>query len=124
MQENVPDSCFIVGLAEDEYGEGRYLTFQCGLEAPGVQERRLGLDGYCISNETGGVHYGGIESVVLSAGEISFRFSSEVIRELSLSAQEVILEITSDVDVESLRDGLRRILTYGNLKNLPGVLQL
>ncbi|PIB05723.1 MULTISPECIES: Imm10 family immunity protein [Streptomyces] len=124
VQENVPDSCFIVGIAEDEYGEGRYLTLQSGLEEPGEQERRLGLDSYCVVNETGGVHYGGIESVALSADQISFRFTSEAVGALSLPDQEMTLDIAPGSDVQNLRDGLRRVLTYGNPDKFPAELHI
>lgn len=119
VQENVPESCFLVGIAEDEYGDGHYLTFQSGLEEPGEQERELGLDSYCIVNETGGVHYGGLESVSLSTGQISFRFSSEAVEALSLPGQEITLSVASGSDLQSLRDGLRRVLSYGNPEKFP-----
>ncbi|MFE4817503.1 Imm10 family immunity protein [Streptomyces sp. NPDC056704] len=124
VEENVLDSCFTVGLAEDEYGEGRYLTFQCGLEGPGDQERTLGLDSYCIINETGGVYYGGVENVSLSANRIFFRFTPEAVEKLDLPAGEINLYIASEPDVESLRGGLRRVLTYGNPEKVPSELQL
>ncbi|WP_432198783.1 hypothetical protein [Streptomyces sp. bgisy027] len=52
-EENVPDSCFVVGLAEDQYGESGHFIFQAGLAEPDEQSRRLGLDSYCVLNETG-----------------------------------------------------------------------
>ncbi|MFF0034600.1 Imm10 family immunity protein [Streptomyces mirabilis] len=124
IEEKVLDSCFTVGLAEDEYGEGRYLAFQCGLEGPGEQERTLGLDSYCVINETGGVYYGGVENVCLSANRILFRFASEAVEKLDLPTGEINLHIAPESDVESLRGGLRRVLTYGNPEKLPSVLQL
>ncbi|GHD71622.1 hypothetical protein GCM10010317_080760 [Streptomyces mirabilis] len=124
VEENVLDSCFSVGLAEDEYGEGRYLTFQCGLESPGAQERTLGLDSYCIINETGGVYYGGVEKVSLSANMIFFRFTPEAVEKLDLPTGEINLHIAPGSDVENLRGGLRRVLTYGNPEKVPSVLQL
>jgi hypothetical protein len=124
VEENVLDSCFTVGLAEGEYGEGRYLTFQCGLEDPGEQERILGLDSYCIINEAGVVYYGGVESVSLSANRIFFRFTPEAVGKLDLPTGEINLYIAPEPDVESLRGGLRRVLTYGNPEKGPSELQL
>ncbi|MFJ8532062.1 Imm10 family immunity protein [Streptomyces sp. NPDC093591] len=118
-EENVPDSCFIVGLAEDRYGESGHFIFQAGLEAPDEQSRRLGLDSYCILNETGGVHYGGLEKVSLSSQGISFQFNSEAVEELDLPASEIELNIAPEVDLERMRAGLRRVLTYGNPEKVP-----
>ncbi|MCX4905277.1 Imm10 family immunity protein [Streptomyces sp. NBC_00878] len=124
VEENVPDSCFTVGLAEDEYGEGRYLTFQCGLEEPGDQERTLGLDSYCILNETGGVDYGGVKEVSLVADKISFRFRPEAVEALELPSGEIALDVAPGCDIETLRFGLRRVLNYGNPEKFPVVLHL
>jgi hypothetical protein len=118
-EENLPDSCFILGIAADEYGEEGHLIFQCGLSAPDDQARRLELDSYCILNEEGGVYYGGLENVSLSADEISLRFSVEAASELELPAQDIEIEIVESVDMPTLRDGLRRVLTYGNRDKIP-----
>lgn len=123
-EENVPDSCFIVGIAGDEYGETGHFIFQSGLDAPDDQSRRLGLDSYCILNETGGVVYGGVESVSLSQDTLRFRFSTEVVTELGLPVQEIELDIAPGVNQEILREGLRRVLTYGDPEKVPTVLAL
>ncbi|MGP4083860.1 Imm10 family immunity protein [Streptomyces sp. KR55] len=123
-EENVPDSCFIVGIAEDQYGESGHFIFQAGLTAPDEQSRRLELDSYCILNETGGVHYGGLKKVSLSPSRISFQFNPEAVAELDLPAPEIELDIAPEADLEQLRAGLRRVLTYGNPEKVPEISEL
>ncbi|MFF3489381.1 Imm10 family immunity protein [Streptomyces sp. NPDC002701] len=117
--ENLSDSCFVLGVASDEYGEGGNFIFQCGLSAPDEQARRLELDSYCVLSQEGGVQYGGVESISLSAGVLSFRFSVEAVAELDIPTQNIEIEIAQGVDIEVLRNGLRRVFTYGNPEKIP-----
>ncbi len=123
-EENIPDSCFVVGIAEDPYGESGHFIFQAGLTDPDGHSRRLGLDSYCILNEAGGVHYGGLKKVSLSSSRIEFQFNSEAVAVLNLPASEIELDIAPEADVERLRAGLRRVLTYGNAANIPEISEL
>ncbi|GGZ66360.1 hypothetical protein GCM10010344_36140 [Streptomyces bluensis] len=118
------DSCLVVGIAEDEHGEGGYFIFQCGLETLDEQAQSLELDSYCILNDAGGVQYGGLNEVSLYPGRVRFHFSPEAAVELELPEQEIELGLTSGVDIESLRGGLRRVLTYGKPAKIPGILDL
>ncbi|MFJ6988553.1 MULTISPECIES: Imm10 family immunity protein [unclassified Streptomyces] len=120
-EENIPDSCFIVGLAGDQYGDTGHFIFQAALSEPDEQSRRLGLDSYCVLNEAGGVHFGGIEKVSLAGRRISFTFDPEAVEELELPASEIELDIAPDVDMERLRYGLRRVLNYGNQQKIPEI---
>ncbi|MEU9737519.1 Imm10 family immunity protein [Streptomyces sp. NPDC048002] len=120
-EENLPDSCFIVGLAEDQSGESGHLIFQAALTPPDEQSRQLELDSYCILNETGGVHYGGLTRVSISSREIRFRFTPEAVGELELPAAEIELDIDPEVDFERLRVALCKVLTYGNPAKVPEI---
>ncbi|MGW1616512.1 Imm10 family immunity protein [Streptomyces sp. NPDC002285] len=124
IHEMEPDSTFLVGLAEDEYGDGSNIVFQCGLKDPDNQQRQHGVDTCCILGESGGVQYGGLNSVKLSGRRIEFHFNSDAARELSLPGQEMILGIAPEVDVTALRNGLRTALTWGDPQKIPGVLDL
>ncbi|BBC29385.1 hypothetical protein SGFS_006790 [Streptomyces graminofaciens] len=124
IEENLPDSVFTVGLAEDEAGQGCYLVFQCGLEEPSEQNRRLGLDSYCILNESGGVDYGGVEEVSISQNRLTLRFREEAIEELELPNENIVLAFHSGSDMAGLRIGLGRILSYGDPEKFPRVMNL
>ncbi|KUN05544.1 hypothetical protein AQI96_35170 [Streptomyces canus] len=116
------DSALVVGLAEDESGEGRQLVLQCSLREPDDQDQRLGQDTYCVLNETGGIVYGGIEAVTFSPAGISFRFSLAAAEKLALPLPEVIVGIAPEVQVEPFRKELRRVLTYGDPQKVPSLL--
>ncbi|WP_020116547.1 Imm10 family immunity protein [Streptomyces canus] len=122
VDENVLDSALVVGLAEDDSGEGRQLVFQCSLQEPDEQEQRLGQDSYCVLNETGGIAYGGVEVVTFSPARVSFRFSLAAVEKLSLSSQDLIVGIAPEAQVENFRTELRRVLTYGNPQKVPSLL--
>ncbi|MGY5129089.1 hypothetical protein [Streptomyces nigrescens] len=63
VEENEPDECFTVGMAEGE--EGRQLIIQTALYEPDDQGQQLGLDTYCVMDESGATHY----SVASDAGQ-------------------------------------------------------
>ncbi|MEU8747933.1 Imm10 family immunity protein [Streptomyces parvulus] len=115
--------CYTVGMAENEDGDGSYLTIQCGVNDPDAQQRRLGWDTYCVMNETGGVIYGGIESASVTGRKVVLRFTDEAAAELTI-ARDCEYELHADVDVEKLRVGLRHVLTYGDAAKIPPVLEV
>ncbi|MFB7091099.1 Imm10 family immunity protein [Streptomyces sp. NPDC056296] len=118
------EDCYTVGMAEDDEGEGSYLTIQSGVNDPDAQQRQLGWDTYCVMNETGAVCYGGIERASVTNQKIFFRFSPEAAVELSLADEDLELELHADADVEALRSGLRTVLTYGDSRKRPTVLDV
>ncbi|WP_319171414.1 Imm10 family immunity protein [Streptomyces sp. ME08-AFT2] len=119
-----PESAFLVGLAENEFGDGSNITLQSGLEEPDSQQRKHGLDTYCILNETGEMQYGGLEAVRLMENCLVLKFSFDAAQTLSLPGRELILGIAPEVDVDALRSGLRRALTWGDPERVPQVLEL
>ncbi|GAA0304617.1 Imm10 family immunity protein [Streptomyces turgidiscabies] len=121
-EENLADSCFVVGIAEDSNGEGSYFIFQCGLRGPSEQNRALGLDSYCILDQAGGVHFGGMEEVRMDPGKgLYLRFNEAAAESLDLVSNEILLGFSSNVDVELLGSSLRRVFFYGNPENFPQV---
>ncbi|MFJ8827690.1 Imm10 family immunity protein [Streptomyces sp. NPDC102467] len=123
-EENSRDSCFIVGMADNEEGDGRYLIFQCGLTDPSQQDRRLGFDSYCTLNEMGGVEYGGIREVLLNGRLLSLRFSEEVAESLEMDSESITLVIAPEVNLDLVRAGLRRVLHFGNPNEYPSIMDL
>ncbi|ATW46727.1 Imm10 family immunity protein [Streptomyces peucetius] len=113
-EENVPDSCFIFGMSEDEMGEGRYLIFQSGLREPTPQQQRLGLDSYCILNEEDGQCFGGVEEVVVSEQSLHLSLTEEAASELGVADRSFDLTIEADGGGREVYEGLRRALAWGN----------
>lgn len=71
----------VLVLAEGEEGEGRRLELQRAL-APTEEDRRLGTDRFCVIDETGATHYGGVTA---------WSFDGRVLRlELTPEAAEVL----------------------------------
>ena len=111
---------FTVGLAERPSGEGAYLILQCALTAPDEQDAATGMDTYCLMDEQGAVHYGGIQRAELTDATLRFRFDQDAAEELDVQdpERELTLTIPAD-DTTRLADGLRRVLTYGNPARRP-----
>ncbi|MFG3007424.1 Imm10 family immunity protein [Streptomyces calvus] len=120
--EEVPDITFsvFVGDGDDAAANGYYFDLQRFLnEQPDEQNVRNGTDSYCVVNESGGVHYGGLEEVSLLPGLLTLRFNDEAAEVLGLPSTIIPLGISSGVDLDQLRAGLHRVLTYGNPQKHP-----
>jgi len=63
---------FTVGLAERPSGEGAHLILQCAFTAPDEQDADGGMDTYCLMDEQGAVHYGGIQRAELTDATLRF----------------------------------------------------
>lgn len=61
------DNVQMLGLAESPDGDGRSLVIQRALEFD-EQDRELGMDTYCLVDETALTHYGGVASAVIDDG--------------------------------------------------------
>ncbi|MFJ5734084.1 Imm10 family immunity protein [Streptomyces microflavus] len=119
--ESIPGETFTIFVAEDDSGDGRHFDLQCMLSEPSAQNVRLELDSYCIVNEAGGVHYGGLEEVSLLPENLILRFRDDAVEELELSSNVVTLGIDPTIDVEEVRAGLRKVLSYGNPHKVPNM---
>ncbi|MFE1290592.1 hypothetical protein [Streptomyces sp. NPDC058751] len=122
VREEVPGvtlSVFI-GDGNDAAENGYYFDFHRFLEKqPDEQDVRNGTDSYCVTNESGGVHYGGLKRVSLLPGLLTLSFGDEAVEALGLPSNVIPLEIAPEVDLLELRAGLQRVLTYGNPQKLP-----
>ncbi|XUZ28773.1 hypothetical protein ACQVDT_29460 [Streptomyces sp. RMIT01] len=120
--ESVPGRVFTIYVAENEGSEDvRYFDLQCGLSEPTAQDVDLELDSYCIVNDAGGVQYGGLDEVTVLPDRLVLRFQDDAAEELELSSNVVTLGIDPAVDVEKIRAGFRRVLSYGNPHKVPNM---
>jgi hypothetical protein len=120
--EEVPGITFSVFISDgdDAVANGYYFDLQRFVdEQPDEQNVRNGTDSYCVVKESGGVHCGGLEGVSLSPGRLTLRFIDEAAEVLGLPSHVIPLGIASEVDLDGLRAGLHRVLTYGNPRKLP-----
>ncbi|MHA5048798.1 hypothetical protein [Streptomyces sp. SD15] len=120
--EEVPGVTFsvFIGDGDDAAANGYYFDLQRFLdEQPDEQNVRNGTDSYCVVNESGGVHYGGLKGVSLLPGLLTLSFDDEAVKVLSLPSNLIPLGIASKADFNELRAGLHRVLTYGNPQKLP-----
>lgn len=66
----------VLVLAEREHGEGRRLELQRPLD-PTEDDRRLGMDIYCLVDEAGATHYGGVTAWSLDGTTLRLGLTSE-----------------------------------------------
>ena len=111
---------FTVGLAQHPSGEGAYLILQCALTPPDEQDTATGMDTYCLMDEQGAVHYGGIQRAELAGNTLRLRFDQDAAEELGIQSPERELALAIPPgDTARLADGMRRVLTYGNPDQTP-----
>ncbi|HZU54763.1 MAG TPA: Imm10 family immunity protein [Actinocrinis sp.] len=111
---------FTVGLAQHPSGEGGYLILQCALTPPDDQDAATDMHTYCLMDEQGAVHYGGIQRAELTGTTLRFRFHPDAAEELGIRTPERELALAiPPADSIRLRDGLHRVLTYGNPARRP-----
>jgi len=111
---------FTVGLAEDEAGAGAYLILQCALTPPTDQDTATGMNTYCLMDDQGVVHYGGVRRAEIAEATVRFRFDEEAADELGVQTPDGELALSVPADVtERLAAGLHRILTYGDPEQQP-----
>lgn len=118
IEEN--QDAFVVGLSENEAGDGAYLIFQSGLRPPDEQDGLLGLDSYCILDEDGAVQYGGVTRAVLADATLTLTLTEAAAGELGVpgEARTIVLDVPAE-DAARLAEGLNRIFTYGNPDKQP-----
>ena len=116
VEEN--KDAFVVGLSEDQTGEGAYLILQCGLTEPSASDAATGLDTYCLLDEEEAVQYGGVTRAALDGNILTLSLNEEAADELGLASRTIILTVPGQ-DTGRLAEGLRRIFTYGNPENRP-----
>ncbi|HTN88573.1 MAG TPA: Imm10 family immunity protein, partial [Sorangium sp.] len=98
---------FVVILAEYPDGSGARLEIQKPLSSD-EQDRRLGLDTYCLCTEDGATHYGGVTSWALTQSSLEILLDAKAADALGVEGGFVV-----DFSPESrtaLKDGLDRVL--------------
>ena len=103
-----PDAnTFVVILAEHPDGSGARLEIQKPLSSD-EQDRRLGLDTYCLCTEDGATHYGGVMSWTLTQSSLEIVLDAKAAEALGVEGGFVV-----DFAPESrtaLKGGLERVL--------------
>lgn len=115
VEEN--QDAFVVGLSQDQAGDGAYLIIQCGLTPPDAQDTATGLDSYCLLDEAGAVQYGGVTRASLEGDRLSLSLSEEAAGALGVDGG-LTLTVPA-ADVPRLAAGLRRVFTFGNPDKQP-----
>lgn len=103
-------NCRVVALAEDPNGDGGpVLQIQRSLTHDD-QDRRLGFDTYCLSDERGASIYGGVLSYSLEGSTLTMRVNQKTRDVLGIPEEFAIQLDTDDATVESVREALAWIL--------------
>lgn len=113
------DGCLVVGLAEEKDGGGRSLLFQRWLGgdlAGDRQDRLLGMDTYCISNESGATVYGGVSSWGLEGDVLVLCLSTESAEALRLGRECRFRLLVDRQSIARLVEGLSRVLSSGGVR--------
>ncbi|GIG63674.1 hypothetical protein Lfu02_80460 [Longispora fulva] len=119
FEENVEDDYLDVWLAEELDGTGNSLSLQCHIHEVDESEIEMGMGAYSVSTHDGITVYGAIDRVRFEGAMITFNFKPEDAEILRLDAiVEVVLDADPEV-VESVRSGLRTILTWGPAESVP-----
>ena len=96
-------------LAEDDDGGGRRLEIQRSL-APDEQDRALGMDTYCLLDESGATHYGGIGAWRLGGGRLEIELTPSATSVLGTDGYRLTLPTAAGVP-ETVGKGLAALLT-------------
>lgn len=97
---------FVVALKEHANGSGHSVAFSRALEFD-EEDRRLGLDTYCVSDSTGASAYGGVQSWELKRGALHMILTEACSREMGVAGY--IVEYPEDRE-PLLREGLTRVI--------------
>ncbi|WP_437577609.1 Imm10 family immunity protein [Sorangium sp. So ce887] len=85
-----PDiNTFVVILAEHADGSGARLEIQKPLSSD-EQDRRLGLDTYCLCTEEGATHYGGVMSWTLTQSSLKILLDAKAAEALGVEGGFVV----------------------------------
>lgn len=100
---------FLIVLCESPTGEGARLELQRSL-CFDEQDRKYGMNTYCICTQTGACHYGGIEWYRCDDNSLTIALRSDAATALGVSS---VFRITLDIDSASsakLRAALPSVL--------------
>jgi len=103
-------NCRVVALAEDPNGDGGpVLQIQRSLTHD-EQDRKLGFDTHCLSDERGASVYGGVLSYSVDGPTLKMRVNQETRDALGIPEEFAIQLDTDDATIESVREALAWIL--------------
>jgi len=100
-------NAFCLLLAENHDGSGARLEIQRALTFD-EQDRELGQDTYCLGDENGASHYGGVVSWELSTGLLRIHLDDAAKQEMNVDGGYVVEVGPNNED--QLRAGLERTL--------------
>ena len=96
-------------LAENQDGSGERLEFQRALIITD-DDRRLGLDTYCLVNERGVTHYSGVEGWSLTGSLLEIKLDQDAAQELGIEGGYSIHLADPEKRADEVTVGLRAIL--------------
>ncbi|MEU5990240.1 Imm10 family immunity protein [Spirillospora sp. NPDC047418] len=120
--EDAEAGTFVIGLAEHPDGTGQALLFMC--RAAPESESRRDAETYCLSTDSGAVHYGGVRECVLEGRTLRLRLTRAAARDLEIGPDLTIALEFEDGALDELRGGLRRVLTTGPRRDRPKKLEV
>ena len=101
----------VLVLAEGADGSGRRLELQRALVVTD-QDRRLGQDTYCLVNEAGACHYGGVSKHTVVGDELRLELTPRGAVVLGSDGEYVLKLAVSQACREEVKEGLGAILGY------------
>jgi hypothetical protein len=99
----------VLVIAEHEDGSGHRVELQRAFVFT-AEDRRLGMDTYCIVDETGATHYGGVDSWSLEDGLLEIRLSPETAQDLGIDGGYCIRLVGAQSTVDVVKEGLPAVL--------------
>jgi hypothetical protein len=107
--EDVPEEeRFLIGLSEHASGTGRYLIIDVAW-AFAPQDRRGGIDTYCLYLDTGDYAYDALAACILEDQSLTLRLKLEPAARLGIDPECRLRLLVSDEQIDRLRAGLARI---------------
>lgn len=99
----------VASAAEGADGSGFRLEFQLA-SVFDEQDRRTGMDTYCVCTSEGAAHYGGVVAVAFEEAAIKFDLDADAAASLDVPEKfRLRLEVPDDAR-QRFCDGLRRVL--------------
>ena len=115
------DDFMDVWLSERPDGTGRSLSFQRTLHEVEQDDVDMGMDSYCVSADSGASVYGALLAVRRDGRVVTFSFVPE---DAQLLRVDETVEVEIDVDdlmLETVMDGLRKVLLWGREASIPSL---
>lgn len=96
-------------LAEQADGSGRRLELQRPLTTT-ADDTRLGIDTYCLVNETGATYYGGVDAWSVDNDVLYLELSAAAANTLGITDGYVIRLVNGRESARDVSQGLKAIL--------------